>query len=296
MIYLVIFIFIALVLGAKWYHSLWLTSFGSSKSKRQDKSSAVKNLFNRKSLFRPQTEVLLKKDLLTFIREPSQVIHLAILILLILLFISSVSSVTLLGSYSYYIQSIVYMTVFLFNALLIATLSLRFVYPLISLEGIAFWKIGSSPVNLHKYIFSRLIPYMLIIFFVAQILSYFSNYQFSFQLKLFSALITTMIVPGLVMLNFCLGAHFADYHEKNPIRVASSQGASITFLGSLILLVALVAGLFRPLFMYFENYIRFGLHNLDALLNVSFVIGLISLLICIISYRITLQSLKRDFK
>ena len=290
----IILILIALFLGKRWYYSVWLTSFRKIQLKKKPNKKYI-NLFEQKSFFRDQIESLLKKDWLTFVREPSQVIHFVVLMVLILLFISSVSSVTLLGSYSYYLQSIVYMSVFLFNVLLISTLSLRFVFPLISLEGIAFWKIKSSPVNIHRYFLIRLIPYMIFIFIISQLLSFFSNIQFSIYLKIVSALINALIVPGLVFLNFGLGAYFADYKEKNPIRISSSQGASITFMGVLILLVILVGGLFRSLISYFEILSKFGRHEIYNLLEISVLIGIVSISISIVSYRIALKSLARDF-
>ncbi|MEJ2545393.1 MAG: hypothetical protein P8Y99_15095, partial [Calditrichaceae bacterium] len=218
-----------------------------------------------------------------------------VLLFLILLFISSLSSVVLIGKYNYYLQSIVYMTVFLFNVLLISTLSLRFVYPLISMEGIAFWKIKTSPINIHKYFFTRLIPHIILIFIISQLLSVFSNYQYSLQLIIISAIINAAIVPGIIFLNFGLGAYFADYKEKNPIRIASSQGASITFMVILIGLVLLIAGAFKPFLIYFENYARYRIYNINALLEVSIFIAIVSIIISIFTYRIALKSLKRDF-
>lgn len=293
-VFAIVLVIIALTLGKRWYYSVWLTSFRKFQIKRSYIKKEI-NLFEKRSWFRDQLESLMKKDWLTFVREPSQVIHFIVLMVLILLFISSVSSVTLLGSYSYQLQSIVYMSVFLFNVLLISTLSLRFVFPLISIEGIAFWKIKSSPVNIHKYIINRLFPYLIFIFIVSQLLSFFSNYQFSIHLKLISAIINALAVPALVFLNFGLGAYFADYKEKNPIRIASSQGASITFMGVLILLVFFIASLFGSLLSYFEILAKYGQHNINSLLTVSILIGIISIVICIVSYLIAIKSLARDF-
>ena len=291
----VILVIIALFLGKRWYYSVWLTSFKKLQLKKKKQKGEEVNLFENKSNLEPQKEVLLKKDWLTFIREPSQVIHFSVLMVLILLFISSVSSVTLLGQYNYYLQSIVYMTVFLFNVLLISTLSLRFVFPVISLEGIAFWKIKTSPVNIHKYFLTRLIPYVLLIFVISQLLSIFSNLQYSIHLKMVSALINALIVPGIIFLNFGLGAYFADYREKNPIRIASSQGASITFMIVLLILVLLIAGTFKSFLFYFENYAKYRVHDINTLLEVSIYIAIVSFAISIFSYRIALKSLKRDF-
>ncbi len=291
----IILVIIAIFLGRRWYYSVWLTSFKIIQKKTKNEQGKINNLFEKDSLFRPQVGTIIKKDWLTFVREPSQIIHFSVLMVLIFLFISSVSSVVLIGKYNYYLQSIIYMTVFLFNVLLISTLSLRFVYPIISLEGISFWKIKTSPMNIHKYFFTRLGPYVILIFFISQLLSVFSNIEYSIHLKMISALINGLIVPAVIFLNFGLGAYFADYKEKNPIRIASSQGASITFLIVIILLVALIAGSFRSFLIYFENYARYTVHNINALLEVSIYIAIVSIMVSIVSYRIALKSLKKDF-
>lgn len=291
----IILVITAIFLGGRWYYSVWLTSFKIFQRKKKNEQGKINNLFEKDSLFRPQIGTILKKDWLTFVREPSQVIHFSVLMFLILLFISSVSSVALISKYNYYLQSIVYMTVFLFNALLISTLSLRFVYPIISLEGIAFWKIKTSPVNIHKYFLTRLIPYILLILIISQLLSIFSNYQYSIHLKTISALINALIVPGVIFLNFGLGVYFADYREKNPIRIASSQGASITFMIVLIGLVLLIAGTFKSFLTYFESYAKYGIHDISALWDVSIYIAIVSLAVSVFSYRIALKSIKWDF-
>ncbi len=52
-----------------------------------------------------------------------------------------------LKAYNEYLKTIVYLIVTLFNVFLVASLSLRFVFPLISLEGEALWKIRSAPID-----------------------------------------------------------------------------------------------------------------------------------------------------
>ena len=59
------------------------------------------------------------------------------MIFLITVFISSISGIDIiiLKAYNEYLKTLVYLIVSLFNVFLVASLSLRFVFPLISLEG-----------------------------------------------------------------------------------------------------------------------------------------------------------------
>jgi hypothetical protein len=66
------------------------------------------------------------------------------------------------------------------------------------------------------------------------------------------ASVTALFVSlALVGLNVGAGSYFAMYKEKNPIRVASSQGASLTFLASMVYLTIVVAIMLIPLNRYF---------------------------------------------
>ena len=92
-----------------------------------------------------------------------------------------------------------------------------------------------------------------------------------------------------------MGGYFAIYKEKNPIRVASSQGATITFLLSILYMIFVVASLLVPLSRYFDILAKLGEHDIGFLIEISILIGIVSIVISIISYKIGLKSLKRDF-
>ena len=287
---------IALSLGKKWYYNVWLTSSKFKFSNDKGKEIFAKfGAFDNASRFSGQTESLMKKDLFTFMRDPSQIIHLSILLFLILLFISSIPSVALIAGNNFYLQTVIYISVLLFNGLLVTALSLRFVFPLISLEGESFWKIKTSPISIKKYMKLKLIPYLTSILLISLLLSLFSNYKFSIYLISVSSSITIFTAMSLVFLNFGMGGYFAIFKEKNPIRIASSQGATITFLVAILYMALLVVGLFIPLLKYFERLSKPGEHNIGFLFEASIFIGIVSIILSILFYKIGLKSLKRDF-
>jgi hypothetical protein len=88
------------------------------------------------------------------------------MIILITVFISSISGINniILKAYNDYLKTVIYLVITLFNVFLIASLSLRFVFPLISLEGDTIWKIKSAPINFNHLLLKRLIIYFSIIF------------------------------------------------------------------------------------------------------------------------------------
>ncbi|MCK5457091.1 MAG: hypothetical protein KAI45_08185, partial [Melioribacteraceae bacterium] len=273
---------IALLLGKKWYYNVWLISLKFKFSNDKGKGVFSKfGSFDNVSRFSGQTESLMKKELFTFMRDPSQIVHLSILLFLILLFITSIPSVALIAGNNFYLQTVIYISVLLFNGLLVTSLSLRFVFPLISLEGESFWKIKTSPISIKKYMKLKLFPYLISILSISLVLSLFSNYKFSTYLIILSTLITIFIAIGLVFLNFGMGGYFAIYKEKNPIRIASSQGATITFLVAILYITLLVLALFVPLLKYFERVAKLGEHNIGYLLETTILIGIVSIILSI---------------
>jgi len=162
-------------------------------------------------------------------------------------------------------------------------LSLRFIFPLVSLEGEAVWKIRSAPLNYKKLMMIRLTIYFSVIFIIGQVLNFVSNYQFSIVLAIISQLNTAFITLTLVSFNFGMGAAYANYKEKNPIRVASSQGASFTFLFTLVYLVFLIIILFAPLTNYFNALDKRSFASVSQLLYTTVLLGTIAFIVTYIS-------------
>ena len=91
-----------------------------------------------------------------------------------------------------------------------------------------------------------------------------------------------------------MGGIFANYKEKNAIRLASSQGASITFLITLLYLVLLIAILFIPVSNYFyslERGLKLSTWNLMTTSLILFILGCI---ITIASLRLGIKSFVKD--
>ena len=136
--------------------------------------------------------------------------------------------------------------------------------------------------------------YFTIIFFIAQLITFFSNYQFPAQLAIIAQLNAAITTITLVSLNFGMGGIFSNFKEKNAIRLASSQGASITFLFTLLYLVLLIAILFIPVFSYFE-YLGNGIkHSSINLLFTSLVLTIISIIVSTVSLKFGFNSFRTD--
>ena len=283
----IFFLLIALYLAKRWFYKTWLMFLNLSNEISAKKINNGKKVFSfdKKSSLEPSREALLKRELFLFIREPSQWTHFLIMFFLIIVFIFSISNidVIILNAYDIYLKTLIYLIIYLFNVFLIASMSLRFIFPLVSLEGETIWKIRSAPLNYKKLMLTRLFVYFSVIFVIGQLLNFVSNYQFSIILTLISQLNTAFVTITLVSLNFGMGAVFANYKEKNPIRVASSQGASLTFLFTIIYLVFLIILLFAPISNYFYAIDRGNFASLSQMLYTSLILGTIAFIMSYLS-------------
>lgn len=294
----ILFFLFAVYLARKWFYKAWLVFLNLSNEFSVKKKNNGNTFFSfeNNSALKPRREALVKRELLLFIREPSQWTHFIIMLFLITIFILSISNidVMILNAYDIYLKTLIYLIIYLFNVFLIASMSLRFIFPLVSLEGETIWKIRSAPLNYKKLMLTRLFIYFSVIFVIGQLLNFVSNYQFSIMLTLISQLNTAFVTITLVSLNFGMGAAYANYKEKNPIRVASSQGASLTFLFTIIYLVFLVILLFAPLTNYFYAMDKGSFASLTQLLYTSVILGMISLIVSYLSISKGVRHFNKD--
>lgn len=129
-------------------------------------------------------------------------------------------------------------------SLILASLTSRFAYPLISLEGFRFWILRLAPLNLKQLVWQK---YWLTVFATA---------PFSVGLVLLSCfvlevdalrLVTSVYVIVLANLTLAglavgLGSLYPNFEEDNPARIVSGMGGTLNFLlsvGYIIIAVGL---------------------------------------------------------
>jgi ABC-2 type transport system permease protein len=289
---------IAMVIAKFWYYETWLSSLEiNSGLKIRNTLNPGLFGFGKKSVLNSVDEVIIKREFLLFFREPGQWIHLSVMIFLMGIFILGISGIKVIiveNYYNDYLKTIIYLVVSQFSIFMVAALSLRFVFPLISLEGETVWKIRSSPIDHRPLLIKRLLIYFALIFILGQLVTFFANFQFPYQLSIIGQINSTFIIISIVSLNFGMGGYFSNYKEKNPIRIASSQGASITFLFILFYLVLLIALLFIPVYNYFLSTHTYLHSPLRALIITSIILCALTIIIAVVFINLGLKSYRRD--
>ena len=104
---------------------------------------------------------------------------------------------------------------------------------------------------------------------------------------------TALVTTTLVSFNFGMGSLYANFKEKNPIRVASSQGASLTFLFTIIFIVFLTLLLFAPLSNYFLKFDNFKTASVTQLLTTTIMLAIMTIIISYLSISVGIKNFVR---
>jgi ABC-2 type transport system permease protein len=256
--------------------------------------------FRSHSIFPSQIEVLIKKEFFAFFRETSQWIHLVVMIVLTGLFAVSVSKINL-NWHIMDVQLLTYLVMFVFGGFMVSSLALRFVFPMIGLEGQTFWTLRSSPIKESKIFLIKFILGFAFVLPIAEYIAITSNIPFISKTELHSVLLwfgvfnAFWISLTMVSCNLGFGGFFANYLERNPIRAASTQGATLTFLATLIYLIVIVVIIIIPVSSYFASLFQFKVFHVKMLLIAGTLLTVVSFFLSVCGFIVGLKSIRRDF-
>ncbi len=197
---------------------------------------------------------LLEKDSMIFWRDPTQWSQLLILVILLIFYIVNLRNLPSQITHLFWKTMISFFN-FGFTGYVLATVSVRFVYPAISLEGRNFWVIGTAPIRLSTIFWGKFWQTFVVFFFCAQALVTISNYMLRVEPIVYYVGFfgTTMMSMTLTAISLGMGAVFPYFKERNPSRIASSAGGLVTVLISLIYVAVVVIILAQPLHFYFRS-------------------------------------------
>jgi ABC-2 type transport system permease protein len=294
----VLLLVIASVTARRLYYPSWLAA-SDARVTRGPTMSFLKGRilqFGSKTFLRPADDALVKRDFWLFVREPGQWLHVLFMIFVLCASLASMDSLNLKSTRPL-LQLLSFLGIFLFNSFLVASVALRFVFPSVSLEGDTFWCVRSSPVDLNRLYWQKFWGLLCVVLLLGEILAVVSGRaaHFDGSLMMLSVIVMAFVSLTLTCLHLGGGSYFANYKEKNAIRVASSQGASLTFLVSILYVVVVVSVLWMAANRYFENVIAREPHTVIWLSFPVAFIALISLLASIVATWVGIRSFKRDY-
>ncbi|MCP4584045.1 MAG: hypothetical protein GY839_20730 [candidate division Zixibacteria bacterium] len=288
------------VLARNFYYQSWQASVGLSATapSKISKSWNLPRFFHLPHWLPNDFRSVLAKDLKLFIREPAQWGQFAVLLVLLIIYLVNLKHFPTNVNEKFW-RTVISFANFAFTGFILATLSVRFVFPNISLEGKAFWAITSSPMSIRRLFWEKFWLAFFIFVIIAEILGFISNMMLGLKgyMMILSFLSIMLMSVSLTSLSVGMGALFPRFEESNPGRIASSMGGMITTVLSLVYVGLMVIILALPTYHY-SAYIIDGLAQFPKreFLIAGILILVLNLTTTIIPIKIGLKSLSsRDF-
>lgn len=127
--------------------------------------------------------------------------------------------------------------------LILATLTSRFVFPLVSLEGRRFWILGLAPLSFRRLLWQKFWLSVITASTFTVGLAVLSGIMLKlepiyFWLTVYSVIITNFGLSGLAV---GLGALYPSFEEDNPARIVSGLGGTLNLLLSVGYITLVVA-------------------------------------------------------
>lgn len=185
---------------------------------------------------------LFQKDITLFWRDPTQWSQFVIFFGIMAIYIANIRNTTRLYETEFWRGWIACLNVGAVT-LIVATLTSRFVFPLISLEGRRIWILGLAPLTFRQLVWQKfwLSASLTSVFTVG--LAFLSAHVLKlepvhFALTVYSVFIANIGLSGLAV---GLGALYPTFTEDNPARIVSGMGGTLNLLTSVAFVVCVVS-------------------------------------------------------
>lgn len=192
-------------------------------------------------LFREPIQSLLVKDIKLFWRDPAQWSQFVIFFGLMAFYVANLRPHSAAMDSPVWRGSISILNIAA-SALILATLTSRFVFPLVSLEGRRFWVLGLAPITIRQLMWQKFWLSVAVTSFFTVGLVLLSCVKLRvepvpFALSMYSIVITNFALSGMAV---GLGGLYPNFQEDNPARIVSGMGGTLNFLLSMAYIVLVV--------------------------------------------------------
>lgn len=256
---------LAFVVMGEWvferiYYDAW-SKAQEAKSAKLSRSKILNRLLE--IVLKPlssQNQAIVLKDLRTFLRDTNQWPQLFLIGALIIIYIYNFSVLPLEKSPmpTFYLENLISFINLGLAAFVISAIAVRFTFPSISLEGKSFWILRSSPLEVHRLLWSKFWVSFFFLLIPAEILIITTDILMNathFMIWL-SAITIGCMTFGITSLGIGLGTYFPRFKADNVSQIATGFGGmiymivAVSFIGLVVLLEA------RPVYLFFMSKLR----------------------------------------
>jgi len=208
----------------------------------------------------PVRKQLLVKDVKIFLRDVSQWSQLLLLLALMLIYLYNFRVLDL-GRIPYmsgFIKNVYAFVNLAMAGFVLSTVAVRFVFPMVSAEGPAFWLVRKSPVSMHDFLWSKFWIGLFPILLLTETLTIAANELLDVDpfLKIVAAVAIVFMSFALVGLAAGLGARYPRFTADNPSQVAGSYGGVSFMIVAVLLIIVTIVLLGWPSTTYLYYQMR----------------------------------------
>jgi ABC-2 type transport system permease protein len=236
-------LWISAELAQRLFYPGWAYLNGQDKQRIKSPDRGPLNAFLRLLRWIPQPQgALVMKDIKLFWRDPTQWSQFVIFFGIMAIYMAN-----LRNSSRYYEEEVWRSWIACLNVgsvtLILATLTSRFVFPLVSLEGRRFWILGLAPLSFRQLVWQKFWLSVATTSFFTVGLALLSGYMLQldpvyYALTVYSVVITNFGLAGLAV---GLGTLYPTFTEDNPARIVSGMGGTLNLLVSIGYITLVVA-------------------------------------------------------
>jgi ABC-2 type transport system permease protein len=221
----------------------------------------------------PVRRQMLVKDLKIFLRDVSQWSQLLLLLALVLVYLYNFRVLDLdRMPYMSGVLKNLYAFVNLGMAgFVMATVTVRFVFPAVSAEGAAFWIIRTAPVSLRDFLWSKFWTGLVPVLALTEVLTIAGNELLGVDpfLKAMAAIAIVFMSFALCGLAIGMGARYPRF-GSNPTEAAGSYGGVAFMIQAVLFVIVMIGLLGWPASIYlFQRVRRFPMRTSQELLMIG---------------------------
>lgn len=283
-------IIIAYVVARILYAHSWLY-IGDRTSRQKRRRSLLTNPHGG------PTQTFFLKDVLLFIREPTQWVQLSIFIVLLGVYIFSLRRTPLYFKLPIW-RTVVSFANFSYICFVLATLGVRFIFPAISLERNGMPFLLSSPFTVRRTVMIKYLGYLVMAVVIMEGLLLLSNMLIHTDPRLYIIMpfIALVCTAALVSINMGFGCRFPQFNEDNPSKIAAGSGGIITALASVAYVGITMLILATPAYNYLSSTYLNRPSNTTLMIGAFIAFTIMNICAIILPLRIGIRALeKRDY-
>ena len=248
-------VLLTLDMGKVLYYRSWLAVSDRAPTRRRSSEFLKRSFWTMERWISPVYRALLRKDFLEFRRYPLQWGQAFLLLALWALYLVNIVNIRhFFDINTTFWKMLLFYANFCFACYFAAALAGRFVFPVVSLEGQTIWILKSAPLAMESFLWSKFWQSFIPLFFLVGTMVVVGDLIVGVHSALFqvSLLCIFIVAMSLTALSLGLGALYADFSQRNPMKIANTPGGVLCIFISLIFMVLLTTIFAWPTYLYYK--------------------------------------------